>query len=524
MQIAIWAELLRPSTISATLHTIAVGALSSAFALTLGLGCALALATTNMRGKRLFAFLFAFSMMMAPQIVALAFKTLAGPASPLLTVIGLAPPPGTPNPMLSPGGIVLVLSLHHAPLAMLIVLGGMRAIPRHLVEAAEVDGATPLRIIGQILLPLLHRHLAAAWLLTFISAAGNFGIPALLGLPINFLTLPTLIYRRLSSFGPDVISEMAVLSMPIAAVTILAIVLASRMAGRDELTLEAGHRLTPFFRLGRWRGIVEALAGALVMLTVILPGLSLLGTALVPAIGVAFRPENLTLNFFSEILFRQAATREAIRNSFLFAGLAALLIGLAALPLALTVERSRSALVATLRFISDLPYALPGVILAIAMILLFLKPLPLIGVSLYGSGTIIVLAYLSRFLPLGLKPVAAAIRQIDPSIEEAGAIDGAGFLRRLRALLLPLVLPAICAGMLLVFLTAFNELTVSALLWGPGSRTLGVVLFGLDEAGLAGEAAALGVITMLTVVVTMLAIEQLRSFLPEASIPWAVAS
>jgi len=158
------------------------------------------------------------------------------------------------------------------------------------------------------------------------------------------------------------------------------------------------------------------------------------------------------------------------------------------------------------------------------MILLFLKPLPLIGISLYGSGTIIVFAYLSRFLPLGLKPVAAAIRQIDPSIEEAGAIDGAGFLRRLRALLFPLVLPAICAGMLLVFLTAFNELTVSALLWGPGSRTLGVVLFGLDEAGLAGEAAALGVVTMLIVLATMLAIEQLRSFLPEASIPWAVAN
>ncbi len=83
----------------------------------------------------------------------------------------------------------------------------MRAIPASLIEAAQIDGARPAAILRKIVLPLLRPHLVMAALLVFVAGVGNFGIPALLGLPANYITLPTLIYRQLTSFGPTGIAE-----------------------------------------------------------------------------------------------------------------------------------------------------------------------------------------------------------------------------------------------------------------------------------------------------------------------------
>ena len=131
-------------------------------------------------------------MLMAPQVVALAFVSASGPSSPLLLALGLAPAPGTPNPLLGAGGISLILGLHLAPLAFVILRTGLRQLPRELIEAAALDGASRVGVLRHVVLPLLRGHIAAAGLLAFVAALGNFGIPALLGLPVNYLTLPTL--------------------------------------------------------------------------------------------------------------------------------------------------------------------------------------------------------------------------------------------------------------------------------------------------------------------------------------------
>ncbi len=175
--------------------------------------------------------------------------------------------------------------------------------------------------------------------------------------------------------------------------------------------------------------------------------------------------------------------------------------------------------------ILEIPYALPGVVLAIACILLFLRPLPLIGVSIYATPFIIVFAYLARFLPLALKPPLAAMAVLARDQEEASALDGANAWQRLRHIIVPNLLPAAAAGALLVFLLAFNELTVSALLWTAGTETLGVVLFSLEDSGLSGEAAAIGVSATVVVVIVMAALDRLRAKIPAGVLPWvALAS
>jgi iron(III) transport system permease protein len=153
------------------------------------------------------------------------------------------------------------------------------------------------------------------------------------------------------------------------------------------------------------------------------------------------------------------------------------------------------------------------VVLAIACILVFIK-------TLYNTLWIILFAYLSRFLTLALRPTASGLRALDPALEEAAQMAGAGLARRLRQIVLPLVAPTAAAGALLVFLIAFNELTVSALLWSSGNETLGVVVFGLEQGGENTLAAALATITVAATLALMAGATLAARRLPEGVLPW----
>ncbi len=509
------------SAILATVRSLESGFASALAATTIGAACAVAITLWRMPGRRTFAFLFVLSMMMAPQVIAVAFIGMLGPSSPLLLTLGLAPEPGSPNPMRSGGGIIALLALHHAPLAFVVVRAGLLRVPRDMVEAAQIDGASRWQTVTRVILPLVRSHLVAAGLLCFAAALGNFGIPAVLGLSSGYLTLPTLIYRRLSSFGPSVIGDVASLSLILLVLATASVMLARHAVRRsagltgDGRTLDAlwagGARVAPFALL-MW---------ALVGVGLVLPLASLLTSSLVPSYGMALTLSNATADHFVEVLVRQDSTVRAFRNSLLFSATAAIICTVLAVGIAYALSRDVRRLRGTVETLCELPYALPGVVLALAAILLLLKPLPLVGVSLYGTAAIILLAYVSRFLPLALKPVTASLDQFDRSIEEAAALCGAGRLQSLRHVVLPAVAPGAAAGALMVFLIAFNELTVSALLWSRGTETVGVVLFSLEEAGLASTAAAVGIVSSVVVGAVMGVLHLLGRRLPGGSLPWS---
>lgn len=515
------AEIGSRAALTATLHSIETAGLSALGAFAIGGAVAILLAVTDIRGKRPLAFAFVFSMMIAPQVAALAFLSLTAPHSPILGALGLTPAPGTPNPLLGRGGIILVMALHHAPLVAITLWSGLRSIPHSLVEAAQLEGAAPPTIITRILLPVLRPQIVAAGLIAFVAGIGNFGIPALLGLPVNYLTLPTLIYRRLSSFGPAGLPDAAALSLLVALVAglgILASILATRRGGKVEIE----RPLQPFWSLGRARPFVTAGLWLLIALKLGLPFLALLSEALTPALGVALSWQSLTFDKFTEVLLRQDVTARAFRNSFLFAGTAAVILALASIAFAYALERRMGKARRVVELVIELPYALPGVVLAIACILMFLKPLPLIGVSIYATPFIILFAYLARFLPLALKAPIAAMAQIEAHHEEAAKLDGVTLWQMLRFIVAPILAPAATVSALMVFLVAFNELTVSALLWSSGTETLGVVLFSLKEAGLAGEAAAVAISASAVILCVMLLLDLCAKRLPENVLPWRI--
>lgn len=515
------AEIGSRAALTATLHSIETAGLSALGAFAIGGIVAILLAVTDMRGKRPLAFAFVFSMMIAPQVAALAFLSLTAPHSPILGALGLTPAPGTPNPLLGRGGIILVMALHHAPLVAITLWSGLRSVPHSLVEAAQLEGAAPPTIITRILLPVLRPQIVAAGLIAFVAGIGNFGIPALLGLPVNYLTLPTLIYRRLSSFGPAGLPDAAALSLLVALVAgfgILASIFATRRGGKVEIE----RPLQPFWSLGSARPLVTAGLWLLIALKLGLPFLALLSEALTPALGVALSWQSLTFDKFTEVLLRQDVTARAFRNSFLFAGSAAVILALTSIAFAYALERRMGKARRVVELVIELPYALPGVVLAIACILMFLKPLPLIGVSIYATPFIILFAYLARFLPLALKAPIAAMAQIEAHHEEAAKLDGVTLWQMLRFIVAPILAPAATVSALMVFLVAFNELTVSALLWSSGTETLGVVLFSLKEAGLAGEAAAVAISASAVILCVMLLLDLCAKRLPENVLPWRI--
>jgi iron(III) transport system permease protein len=509
---------------SATTWTAAWNSLVTAvggtvLALLLGTAVALVVSLTDMRARNLYVFCFVLPLMLAPQVVALAWLQAFGPSSALLKLAGLAPAPGSRNPLYSPQGIVLLLGVQYAPLVFLTLRAGLRALPRELIEAALASGASPMRVVRGIVLPLLTPALVAGVALAFVSCLGNFGIPAFLGIPGNYLVLPTLIYQRMAGLGPSVLSDVAVLSMLVGLIAVAGIVLQERMLRSRDFRVTGTLAARPF-ELGRWRPWVEVTLWTLWAVMLVLPLAALVLTSLVPAAGVALSAASATLDNYRFVLLEHDGARRALRNSTGLSIAAAAVIVVVAIPLAYFLVWRKLKLGRLLSFATELPYALPGVVLAIAAILVFLKPVPIVGFTLYNTVWILLFTYLARFLVLGLRPVVAGYHQLDRTLEEAAQVAGARLVRRLRTIMLPLVAPAAAAGALLIFLTAFNELTLSALLWSSGAETLGVVLFSFQQGGDSTYAAALASVTVAMTIALMLCTLLLARRLPSGVIPW----
>jgi len=513
-------EVLRqPSTLSALKHSLVTAGFGTLVSVVLGSAFAFLVALTDLRAKAALVFCLMIPMMIPPQITALSWTQIMGPSSVLLKTLGLAPPLGSPQPLYSAQGIILLLGIQHMSIIFLTLRAGLRAIPQEVVEAARISGARGLRTWWQVVMPLTLPSLAAGTAITFVTALGNFGIPAMLGIPAGYATLPTLVYQKLAGMGTSVLAEVSILAMLIGAVAVTGILTQRFFQSRQQVYLVGATSRPLAIPLGAARLPVEVLLWAVVCTILVLPMFGLLATSLVPAYGVPLRLDTVTLQAWTEVLLRQPVTTRAFANSFGLAIGAAVVLMLLCLPLAWLMERNPTRLSRLFDSLLDLPYALPGVVLSIAMILLLIK-LPFTDATLYGTIWIIFLAYLARFFAVMFRPVQASLKQLDPAMGEAAQSVGASLFQRLRDVIVPLSAPAAAAGAILVFLTAFNELTVSALLWSSGTETLGVVIFNLDDSGETAMASALAMTIVLVVMALMVLVQLMSRRFPKGVVPW----
>lgn len=509
-----------PMVWSAVYYTIVTAVLGTVISLVIGCAFAYLLTLTDIPAKGPLSFFFVLPMMIPPQVTALAWVQMSGPSSPLLKALHIAPPLGSPQPLYSIGGIALLYGVQHAPLVYLALRAGLMTLPRDGVEAARLSGASSLRVFRDIILPLSLPGVIAGAAISFVSCTGNFGIPAILGIPASIFTLPTLIFSKFTAFTGRTFGDVALLSAIIALISVAGLAIQDRaLRGRDYRVIGLSGA-TAAFELGGWKLLFTPLLWIVLFFMLAAPFFALVAGALVPAYGVPLTFKTMTFHAFEEILFRQAVTRTAFVNSLSLASGAAVGLLFVTVLAAYALTRRRDGLSRIVSSLVEIPYSLPGIVMAVCFILVFAAPVPVLNVTLYGTVWIILIAYFSSFFAVSLKPVVSAFHQLDPALEEAARLSGAGFFRRLKDIIVPLIAPAAGASVILVFLIACNELTISALLWSAGTQTLGVAIYNLDDSGSADLASALSVLVVFMVVAMMLLLELLAKHLPKGVVPW----
>ncbi|WP_312179178.1 iron ABC transporter permease [Pantoea sp. CTOTU46764] len=503
-------------------NTLLIALSSTLISVVLGTAAAWLVALSDLRAKTAWVFAFILPLMIPPQVTALAWLQALAPGSPLALLFAT---PGLPwfapgeQPLYSLTGIVLLLGTHNAPLVFLTVRAGLRRLPADLVEAAQASGASRARILFTIVLPLARPAIFAGAALTFVAAAGNFGIQAMLGIPARVPTLITLVYQQLNGIGPGALPNTAVYALLIAVITLAGMAASAWLGGRHDVRVNGAPRLWQQ-SLGRGRVAIEGVAWLWMALTLLLPLSALLITALTSGFGQALSWRTLTLENFHAALWGYPAVRHAFLTSLGLTTLTALILTVCALFLAYFLSWRRTKLVRGLWLASELTYALPGIVTGVAAMLFFLRPLPIVNISLYGTVWIILAAYLANFLALVLRPTLAGFAQLEPALDEAARLCGAGFLRRMRDILLPLAAPSALAGSVLVFLTALNEIQVSVLLVTSQTQTIGPTIVFLDEGGSASLAAAVGCLMIVVVCLLMALATRLTRRLPHGTLPW----
>jgi iron(III) transport system permease protein len=343
----------------------------------------------------------------------------------------------------------------------------------------------------------------------------NFGIPAILGFPAKYFVLTTKIYATILDFDrPHNLGLAAALSFLLVLAAGVAMALQRYMVRGRAYGLSRGGGQPVLLDLRRWRKPAGLLMGAFLLLTSVAPVGAILLTSCTRAYGMPLGWENLTLRNFSNLLFMFPAVWRAMWNSLVLAACSATVIMALAVLVAYVQTRTRIRGKTALDALVVLPFAVPGTVVALAMILAFLKPV--FGLSLYNTIWIILVAYIARFLALAVKPIVAAFTQVHPSLEEAARSSGASLSRSLWDVTMPLIRPALVAGWVLAAVPALTELTLSVLLWSVGNETLGVMVFNMHEEGKILLSSALAVVVMVLALASNVVIRRLSGGLEGA--------
>ncbi|GEK80288.1 ABC transporter permease [Agrococcus baldri] len=465
-----------------------VSSLASALgAVVVGGALALVIERTDVPGRRALR-LFALSPMLVPPFVgAISWVGLAGPAAPinrwwrehfgepLWSVYGA-------------DGVIMLLIVHSYPIAMLIITAALRRVPADLEQAARIAGASAPRALRTVTVPLLRGAVLSAFTLTAVSNLADFGIPSILGTPERFTTLSTLVYRYIQSGTvDDPLGVVATIGVVLLIVALLSLVLDAVIGGRSGYELDASASRAEPLPLGRSRPLVAILSWAGVLAITLLPLLALLEQALLPAPGVALTPETITTASIERAIASPRTIDGAVTSIWL-AALAAVICTAVGLVIGTIVTRTRARDNRALHTLAIMPQAIPGLVIAVAWLVLA----PRLG--LFNTPWLILVAYVTSFVALVVQSVHAPLSSTPLTAEEAARVSGASRGRALLDISLRMAMPAAIGGGVLVALTAVRELTLSALLLSPGSQTLGVVIFSLQQGGGPNAAAALSLI------------------------------
>ena len=438
-------------------------------------------------------FVVAWILLGSPKIglINLVFQHWLGMDQPLFNVYSL-------------WGMIFVDGLHYSPMAFLLMTATFRSMDPSLEESAMMSGANILQVAWQITLKLSWPAVFATLLILFVRALESFEVPALLGLPVGLQVFTSAIYQAIHHY-PSEVGLASAYAVTLLLITSLGVYFQSRMSrhsSRYATMTGKGFRPRPI-DLGKWRYLTATIFILYFLLIVGLPFLVLLWSSFqkfyaVPSMAAL---HNLTLEPYRFILTYPTLI-QSVRNSVLLSVGTATLIMVVTSVICWIVVKTKIPGRWFLDNLASLPMVFPGLVLGLAIMIFYLN----VDIGIYGTLWIMFIAYVTRFMPYGMRYNTTSMLQIHKELEESAAMSGASWGTTFRMIVLPLLKPGLIAGWIYIMIVSIRELSSSILLYSPGTEVVSIMIWELWENGQYVELSALGVMfIMVLFVLVMLA-------------------
>ncbi|HEY1372382.1 MAG TPA: iron ABC transporter permease [Candidatus Binatia bacterium] len=450
---------------------------------------------TNAPLRKIFQLIAIVPNIFPPLMLAVAWGALLSPRTGLLNrfamqIFGLEE---APLNIFSLWGMIFVEGLITTPLAFLIVSASLYSMDPSLEESARVAGSSNLQIARRITLPIVRPALLASLTLNFVRAIESFDTPAIIALPARIEVFTTKIYREAIGAFPPNQNIAATYAVSLLLISMVFVYLYRRFTSHSEryVTVTGRGYRPMIIDLGKWRYAATGVAALILLLIVVLPFAVLLFVSVVSYLHVPGPKtwELLTLDHYRYNL-TDSRTYRAIQNSLFLAIGGATICMLLASVTAYMTTKTKAAGRSVIEALTFIPWAFPGTALAIGLLWTYVYiPLPI-----YGTIWILLIGYITRFLPYGLRTMTSTVVQVHDDLPDASMTCGAGFWATFRRVLLPLLRPGFIAGWIILATIFLREFSTSIFLYSPGSEPVGPLLYHFYVDGNLGPMCSLGII------------------------------
>ena len=461
---------------TALINTVVISGLTTIFGVILAFPLAFLVGRTDMYGKKFFRTLFVTTYMVPPYVGAMAWLRLLNPNAGVLNkflmqVFNLSKAPFN---IYTVGGIVWVLTCFYYPYAFITISRAMEKMDPSLEEASKISGASPIKTLMTITIPMMTPSIIAAGLLVFVASASAFGIPSIIGAPGQIYTVTTRIIDFVHIGSEEGLNDAMVLAVFLMAIANIVLYITTFVIGKRQYITMSGKSTRPnIVELGKWRMPITVIISIFSFFVVILPFVTVALTSFTVNMGKPIGLSNMSMSAWNKV-FSRASILSSTKNSII-AGLAAAFFGIMiSCIMAYLLQRTNVKGKRIPDFLITLGSGTPSVTIALALIISMSGKFK---INIYNTLTIMIIAYMIKYMLMGMRTVVSAMSQVHPSLEEAAQISGANWLRMLKDVTLPLIGASIVAGFFLIFMPSFYELTMSTLLYSSNTKTIGYELY-----------------------------------------------
>ncbi len=482
-----------PDTFELFVTSVEFAAGASILALLLGTFLAWMNERTNTPFKSLFYAMSIIPLVVPGILFVVSWIMLASPKIGLINLIlrGLFNTEYTFVDCYSLMGMIWVDGLHYAPIAFLLMTAAFRSMDPSLEESAMMSGASTWKIATRITLQLAWPAVAASFLILFVRSIESFEVPALLGLPVGIQVFTSSIYDAIHRY-PSNVGLASAYALTLLVITSGGIWFQSKIANQgNKYSTVTGKGFRPrVIDLGRWRYLTAGFFLFYVFIAVLAPFFILVWSSLhryysVPSWAAL---KNVSLRAY-ETIFNYPNVSGAVWNSFVLSLGSATFVMLLSAIICWIVLRTKIPGRWVLDNMATLPMVMPGLVLGLSIMICYLT----VGGGVYGTIWILFIAYVTRFLPYGMRYNTTSMIQIHRELEESAAMSGASWLQSFRRITLPLLKPGLMAGWIYIVVVSVRELSSSILLYSPGSEVVSVIIWELWQNGQYVELSAFGV-------------------------------